>query len=50
MFYQGDMFRPYKVILRPFKKPDPRVVYVSLHCGIQNAYKILYLHFTNKSL
>ena len=35
------MFRPYKVILRPFKKTDPRVVYVSLHCGIQNACKLL---------
>ena len=36
------MFRPYKVILRPSKKADPRVVYVSLHCGIPNAY------FSNK--
>jgi len=46
IFYQGDMFRPYKVILRPSKKTDPRVVCVSLHCGIQNAYKFLYLYFT----
>jgi len=30
------MFRPYKIILRPSKKTDPRVVYVSLHCGIPN--------------
>ena len=35
------MFRPYKVILRPSKKTDPRVNYVSLHCGIPNAYKFL---------
>ena len=35
------MFRPYKVILGPSKKTDPRVVYVSLHCGIPNAYKLL---------
>jgi len=35
------MFRPYKVILRPSKKTDPRVVYVSLHCGIPNASKFL---------
>jgi len=35
------MFRPYKVILRPSKKTDPRVVYVSLHCGIPNASKVL---------
>jgi len=28
------MFRLYKVILRPSKKTDPRVVYVSLQCGI----------------
>ena len=33
------MFRPYKVILRPSKKTDPRDVYVSMHCGIPNAYK-----------
>ena len=26
IFCQGDMFRPYKVILRPSKKTDPRVV------------------------
>ena len=32
------MFGLYKVILRPSKKTDARVVYVSLHCGIQNAY------------
>ena len=25
IFCQGDMFRPYKVILRPSKKTDPRV-------------------------
>ena len=25
------MFRPYRVILRPSKKTDPRAVYVSLH-------------------
>ena len=35
------MFWPYKVILRPSKKTDPRVVYVSLHCGIPNASKLL---------
>jgi len=35
------MFLPYNVILRPSKKTDLRVVYVSLHCGIQNAYKFL---------
>ena len=35
------MFRPYMVILWPSKKTDPRVVYVSLHCGIPNAYKVL---------
>jgi len=35
------MFRPYKVTLRPSKKTDPRVVYVSLHCGIPNVYKFL---------
>ena len=34
------MFRPYKVILRPSKKTDPRTVYVSLHCGISNAFGI----------
>ena len=28
IFCQGDIFRPYKVILRPSKKTDPRVVYV----------------------
>ena len=41
VFCQGDMFRPYKVSLRPSKKTDPRVVYVSMHCGIPNAYKFL---------
>jgi len=35
------MFRPYKFILRPSKKTDPRAVYVSLHFGILSAYKIL---------
>jgi len=35
------MFRPNKVILRPSKKTDPGIVYVSLHCGIPNAYKFL---------
>jgi len=35
------MFRPYKVILRPSKETDPRVVYVSLHCGIQKVSKFL---------
>ena len=35
------MFRPYKVIIRPSKKTDPRAVYVSLHCGIPNAYRFL---------
>jgi len=35
------MFRPYKVILSPSKKTDPRLVYVLLHCGIPNAYKFL---------
>jgi len=35
------MFRPYKVIIRPSKKTDPRAVYVSLYCGIPNAYKFL---------
>ena len=35
------MFRPYKVILRPSKKTDTRDVYVSLHCGIPNASKLL---------
>ena len=34
------MFRPYKVILKPSKKTDLRVVYISLHCGIPNAYKL----------
>jgi len=32
-----DMFRPYKVILRPSKKTDPRALYVSLHSGITDA-------------
>jgi len=41
IFCQVDMFRPYKVILRPCKKTDPRVVYVTLHYGIPNAYKVL---------
>ena len=27
MFCQGDMFRPYKIILRPSKKTDPRAVF-----------------------
>ena len=36
------MFRPYKFILRPYNKTDPRVVYVSLHCGILNASKFCY--------
>jgi len=40
IFCQGDMFRPYKVILRLSKKTDSRVVYVSLHCGMPNAYKL----------
>jgi len=40
-FVRATFFRPYKVILRPSKKTDPRVVYVSLHCGIPNAYKFL---------
>ena len=35
------MFRPYKIILRPSKKTDPRFVCVSLHCGIPNGYKFL---------
>jgi len=35
------MFRSCKVILRPSKKADLRVVFVSLHCGIPNAYKSL---------
>jgi len=35
------MFRPYKVMLRPSKKTDPRVVHVSWHCGIRNACKFL---------
>ena len=35
------MFRPYKVILRPSKKTDPRVVYVLLHCGINNSWSCL---------
>ena len=35
------MFRPYKVIFRTFTKTDPRVVCVSLHCGIPNAYTFL---------
>ena len=35
------MFRPYKVILRPSNKTDPRAVYVLLHCGIPNAYKFM---------
>jgi len=42
IFCQGDMFRPYKVILRPSKKTDPRVVYASLHCkhlGSHNTMK-----------
>jgi len=35
------MFRPYKGILRPFKKTDPRVVYVSMRCVIPNTYNFL---------
>ena len=35
------MFRPYRVILRPSKKTDPRVVYVSLYRGTRKAYKFL---------
>jgi len=35
------MFQFNKVILRPSKKTDPRVVYVSLQCGIPTAYKFL---------
>ena len=35
------MFRHYKVILRPFKKTEPRAVYVSSHCGIPNASRFL---------
>jgi len=31
------MFRPYKVILRPSKKADPRVVYDSLQWNINNS-------------
>ena len=42
IFCQGDMFRPYRIILRPSKKTDPRFVYVSLHCGIRNAYNCLF--------
>ena len=41
MFCQGDMFKPYKVILRPSKKTDPRAVFLLLHCGIPNSYKFL---------
>ena len=32
------MFRTYKVILRPSKKTEPRVVYISLLCGIPDVY------------
>jgi len=35
------MFRPYKVIVKPSKKTDPRFVYVSLNCGVPNTYKFL---------
>ena len=35
------MFRPYKVILRPSKKTDSRVVCVTMHCGIPNTYNFL---------
>ena len=35
------MLRRYKFVFRPSKKTDPRAVYVSLHCGIPNAYKFL---------
>jgi len=31
IFCQGDMFRPYKVILRPSKKTDPTVVCFIAH-------------------
>ena len=30
IFCKGDMFRPYKIILRPSKKTNPRVVYIHL--------------------
>jgi len=32
------MFRPYKVSLRPSKKTDPRVVYISLQWNINNSW------------
>jgi len=35
------MFRTNKVIFRPSKKTDSRVVYVSLHWGIPDPYKFL---------
>jgi len=35
------MFRPYQIILRPSRRTDPRVTYVSLHCGSPNSYKVL---------
>ena len=35
------MFGPYKVVIRPSKKTDPRVVHVSFHCGTPNTYKFL---------
>jgi len=35
------MFPPHKVILKSSEKTDPRVVYVSLHCGIPDAFKFL---------
>ena len=40
VYCQGDMFRPYWGIHRPSKKTDPRIVYISLYCGIPNAVKL----------
>jgi len=37
IFCQGDMFRPYKVILRPSKKTDPNNSWICLLGGPEDA-------------
>ena len=47
---RATCFDLYWVIFRSSEKTDPRTIYISVHCGIPNAYGLCYMNVKYISL
>ena len=50
VYCQGDMFRPSLGHLQALWEIDPIAIYISMHCGIPNAYRLYYRNVKYMSL